>query len=91
MKSVVALFLTIIFVAGAYSCINVETAREKEIRELKRDSIELAEEKAEMRKEYEELKQEYQREKAAFQLEQKALKAKNVGKETKTDTVTLIE
>ena len=91
MKSVVALFLTIIFVAGAYSCINGETAREKEIRELKRDSIELAEEKAELRKEYEELKEEYQREKAAFQLKQKALKAKNVGKETKADTVTLIE
>lgn len=91
MKSVVALFLTIIFVAGAYSCINGETAREKEIRELKRDSIELAEEKAEMRKEYEELKQEYQREKAAFQLEQKALKAKKVVKEIKTDTAILIE
>ncbi len=91
MKSVVALFLTIIFVAGAYSCINEETAREKEIRELKRDSIELAEEKAEMRKEYEELNEEYQREKAAFQREQKALKAKNVVKETKADTITLIE
>lgn len=91
MKSVVALFLTIIFVAGAYSCINGETAREKEIRELKRDSIEFAEEEAEMRREYEDLKKEYQREKAAFQLERKALKAKNVGKEIKADTVTLIE
>lgn len=91
MKSAVALFLTIVFVAVASSCINGETAREKEIRELKRDSIELAEEKAEMRREYEDLKKEYQREKAAFQLEQKALKAKNVGKETKTNTVTLIE
>lgn len=79
MKSAVALFLTIVFVAGASSCINGETAREKEIRELKRDSIELAEEKAEMRREYEDLKKEYQREKAAFQLEQKALKAKKCG------------
>lgn len=91
MKSVVALFLTIIFVSGAYSCINGETGREKEIRELKRDSIEFAEEEAEMRREYEDLKKEYQREKAAFQLERKTLKAKNVGKETKADTVTLIE
>ena len=71
MKSVVALFLTIIFVAGAYSCINGETAREKEIRELKRDSIELAEEKAELRKEYEELKEEYQRERRLFSLNKK--------------------
>ena len=91
MKSIVALFLTIIFVAGAYSCINGETAREKEIRELKCDSIELAEEESEMRRESGALKKEYQREKAAFLLEQKALKAKNVGRETKTDTVTLIE
>lgn len=91
MKSLTALFLAIIILACAYACTCKETSTEKEIRELKRDSIELAEEEAEMRKEYEELKEEYQREKAAFQLEQKALKAKNVGKETKADTVTLIE
>lgn len=91
MKSLTALFLTIVILASAYACTGKETSTEKEIRELKRDSIELAEEEAEMRKEYEALKQEYQREKAAFQLEQKALKAKKVVKEIKSDTAILIE
>lgn len=91
MKSLTVLFLTILIVASAYSCTGRETSTEKEIRELKRDSIELAEEEAEMRKEYEDLKQEYQREKAVFQLEQKALKAKSVVKEINADTTILIE